>query len=159
LHEPGAGDSRDEAAGQPDHVVFLEGVSLDRTDQGRTPRFLPGEPPTDTDIADVVQQISQCVLRTLRQIGYLEAGIDAAVATGYDILVDDEPEFTRTMAAAVQQRIIFGERAGQKFQRIRSGFGTEGEQQRSCRCRASIWCALAGVWRRTAAPPQACVRG
>jgi len=64
------------------HVVFLEGVSLDRTAQGRTPRFLPGEPPTDTDSAAVVQTISRRVIRTLRQLGYLEAGLDAAVATG-----------------------------------------------------------------------------
>jgi hypothetical protein len=64
------------------HFVFLEGVYLDRADQGRTPRFLTGEPPTDTDIAAVVQKISRRVIRKLRQLGYLEAGIDAAVATG-----------------------------------------------------------------------------
>src|SRR5215510_9088746 len=75
------------------HVVFLEGVYLDRTDQGRTPRFLPGEPPTDTDIADVVQKISRRIIRKLRQLGYVEASLDAAVATGYDPLVDDAPEF------------------------------------------------------------------
>src|SRR5881296_247428 len=94
------------------HVVCLEGVYLDRTDQGRTPRFLTGEPPTDTDIADVVQKISRRVIRTLRQLGYLEAGIDAAVATGYDPLLDHAPELARTMAASVQQRHAFGERAG-----------------------------------------------
>jgi hypothetical protein len=109
------------------HVVFLEGVYLDRTAQGRTPRFLPGEPPTDTDIADVVQKISRRVIRKLRQLGYLEAGLDAAVATGYDPLVDDAPELARTMAASVQQRIAFGERAGQQVRRIGSGFGAEGE--------------------------------
>ncbi len=110
------------------HVVFLEGVYLDRAAQGRTPRFLTGEPPTDTDIADVVQKISRRVIRKLRQLGYLEAGIDAAVATGYDPLVDDAPELARTMAASVQQRIAFGERAGQKVRRIGAGFGAEGEQ-------------------------------
>src|SRR5881296_3090539 len=39
------------------HVVFLEGVYLDRPDQGRKPRFLAVEPPIDTDIADVIQKI------------------------------------------------------------------------------------------------------
>src|SRR5262245_33825250 len=68
------------------HVVFLEGVYLDRTDQGRKPRFLEVEPPTDTDIADVIQKISHRVIRTLRHLGYLEAGLDAAVATGFDPL-------------------------------------------------------------------------
>src|SRR5499433_2103768 len=73
------------------HVVFLEGVYLDRTDQGRKPRFLAVTPPTDTDIADVVPKISHRVIRKLRQLGYLEAGGDAAVATGYDPLVEDAP--------------------------------------------------------------------
>src|SRR4030095_2127304 len=112
------------------YVVFLEGVYLDRTAQGRTPRFLPSEPPTDTDIADVVQKISRRVIRKLRHLGYLEAGIDAAVATGYDPLVDDAPELARTLAASVQQRIAFGERAGQQVRRIGAGFGAEGEAPR-----------------------------
>src|SRR2546421_9563564 len=38
------------------HLLFLEGVLLDRTDQGLKPRFEPGAPPTVTDIAAVVQQ-------------------------------------------------------------------------------------------------------
>ena len=41
--------------------------------------------------------------------------------------MDDEPELARTMAASVQQRIAFGERAGQKVRRIGSGLGHEGE--------------------------------
>jgi hypothetical protein len=76
----------------------------------------------------VVQKISRRVIRTLRQLGYLEAGIDAAMATGYDPLRDDAPELARTMAASVQQRIAFGERAGQQVRRIGAGFGAEGEQ-------------------------------
>ena len=57
----------------------------------------------------------------------MEAGIIAAVATGYDALVDDAPELARTMAASVQQRIACGEQAGQQVRRIGSGFGREGE--------------------------------
>ena len=109
------------------HCVFLEGVYLDRTDQGLKPRFVTGEPPTDADIAAVVQKISLGGHPQLRQLGYLEAGLDAAVATGYDPLRDDAPELARTMAASVQQRIAFGERAGQQVRRIGSGFGDEGE--------------------------------
>jgi hypothetical protein len=67
------------------------------------------------------------VIRTLRHLGYLEAGLDATVATGFDPLVDDEPELARTLAASVQQRIACGERAGQKVRRIGAGFGHEGE--------------------------------
>jgi hypothetical protein len=112
------------------HLLFLEGVFLDRSDQGRPPRFLPGEPPTDTDIAAVVQKISRRVIRLLRRLGYLEAGLEPPVATGYDPLRDTAPELARTMAASVQQRIAFGERAGQHVRRIGSGFGSEGEAPR-----------------------------
>src|SRR2546427_1395720 len=109
------------------HVVFLEGVYLDRTEAGLKPRFVKVEPPTDADIADVVQKISRRVIRTLRRLGYLEAGIDAAVATGYDPLMDDEPVLAHTLAASVQQRVAFGERAGQQVRRIGSDFGYEEE--------------------------------
>jgi hypothetical protein len=110
------------------HVLFLEGVYVDRSDKGLKPRFVKVEPPGDADIAAVVEKISHRVIRKLRHPGYLEAGLDAAVATGYDPLGDDEPELARTMAASVQQRIAFGERASQKVRRIGSGFGYEGER-------------------------------
>src|SRR5207248_6741389 len=89
-----------------------------------------GEPPTDTDIAAVVQKISRRVIRTLRRLGYLEAGMESPVATGYDPLRDTAPELARTIAASVQQRIAFGERAGQHVRRIGAGFGSEGEAPR-----------------------------
>jgi hypothetical protein len=59
--------------------------------------------------------------------------MDIPVATGYDPLLDNEPELARTMVAldqvqgrlSVTQRIALGERAGQKVRRIGSGFGSE----------------------------------
>ena len=60
-------------------------------------------------------------------LGYLEAGLDAPVATGYDPLRDDAPELAQTLAASVQQRIAFGDRPGQQVRRIGSGFGDAGE--------------------------------
>jgi len=109
------------------HVIFLEGVYLDRTDQCLKPRFVTAEPPSDADIAAGVQKISRRVIRTLRRLGYLEAGTDDVVATGHDPLRDDAPELAQTLAASVQQRLAFGERAGQRVRRIGSGFGVEGE--------------------------------
>ena len=72
-------------------------------------------------------KISQRVIRKLRKLGYLEPDPDATVTTGYDPLVDDEPELARTLSASVQQRIACGERAGQRVRRIGSGFGYEGD--------------------------------
>jgi len=112
------------------HVICLEGVYLDRTAAGHKPRFVMAEPPTDNDIAAVIQKISRRVIRTLRRLGYLEAGLEPPVATGYDPLRDTAPELARTMAASVQQRIASGERAGQPVRRIGAGFGSEGEAPR-----------------------------
>ncbi len=94
---------------------------MDRAEQGLKPRFVKLEPPTDNDIAEVVGKISQRVIRKLRQLGYLEAGIEAPIATGYDPLADDEPDLARSMAASVQQHITFGERAGQQVRRTGLG--------------------------------------
>ena len=79
---------------------------------GGAPSLLSVSASSDADIAAVLQKISRRVIRTLRQRGYLETGIDA-VATGSDLLRADEPKLARTMAASVTQRIAFGERAGQ----------------------------------------------
>src|SRR5215472_8536840 len=43
------------------HCIFLEGVYLDRTDQGLKPRFLTVDPPSDAAVAAVVQKISHRV--------------------------------------------------------------------------------------------------
>ena len=61
------------------------------------------------------------------QLGYLEAGLDAPAATGYDPLRDDAPELAQTLATSVQQRLACGEWAGQQVRRIGSGFGDVGE--------------------------------
>ena len=41
------------------HAVFLEGVYLDRRDQGLKPRFVKAAPPSDADIARVLQKINR----------------------------------------------------------------------------------------------------
>jgi hypothetical protein len=110
------------------HLIVLDGVYRNRSAQGLKPKFVKIAPPSDADIAAVVTKISQKVIRKLRKLGYLEPDLDATIATGYDPLVEDEPELARTLSASVQQRIAFGERAGQKVRRIGSGFGSEGER-------------------------------
>ena len=90
--------------------------------------FAPRKPPTDAEIAAVLDKISQRVIRALRKLGYLEADTEDVVPTGYDPASDEDPELACTLAASVQQRIAFGERAGQQGRRIGSGFGYEGER-------------------------------
>jgi hypothetical protein len=126
------------------HVIVIEGVFVDRTAQGLKPRFVKVEPPSDADVAEGVQKISRRVIRKRRRLRYLEAGIDAAVATGYDPLLDNEPELAHAMAALVKQRIAFGERAGVKVRRIGSGFGCEGERPELTgpRCASVHGCSL-----------------
>ena len=95
-------------------------------------------------MAAVVQKISHRVLRKLRQLGYLEARGDAPMATGYDPLGDDAPELARTMAASVQQRIAWGERAGQRVRRIGASFGSvdEGPTLTGPHCARAQWFSL-----------------
>src|SRR6266566_2626082 len=50
------------------HILFLEGVYLDRTEACRKPRFVTGEPPSDADVAAIVQTISHRVIRKLRSL-------------------------------------------------------------------------------------------
>jgi hypothetical protein len=57
--------------------------------------------PANADIATVVQTISHRVIRKLRQLGHLEMGLDAAVATGYGPLGDNASELARIIAASV----------------------------------------------------------
>ncbi len=54
-------------------------------------------------------------------------GTQDVVPPGDDPASDEDPELARTPWASVQQRIAFGERAGQKVRRIGSGFGSEGQ--------------------------------
>ena len=53
----------------------------------------------------MIHKISHQVIRALRRLEYLEAGIDSAVPIGHDSLRDDAPEPARPLAASMQQRI------------------------------------------------------
>ena len=65
------------------HSLFLRVSMRTARPRGSSHVFEP-EPPTDADIAAVVQKISQRVIRQLRNRGYLEAGMKDVVPTGYD---------------------------------------------------------------------------
>lgn len=58
--------------------------------ESRTRSHARVEPPRDADMAAGVRTISRRAIRTVRHLGYLEGGIDDAVATGDAPLMDDE---------------------------------------------------------------------
>jgi hypothetical protein len=108
-------------------VLFLAGVSGARADKRLTPRCVTVAPPTDADLAALIHTSSQRVLRPWRQLGDLEAGLAATVATG-DAPLRDAPALARTWAAAGQPRLACGERAGQQGRRLGAGLGSCGER-------------------------------
>ncbi len=74
---------------------------------------------------------------------YTRQTIYAAVATGYDPLLDNDPELACTPWASVKQRIALGERAGEKVCRIGSGFGSEEEHPELT---GFHWARTKGFW-------------
>ncbi len=85
-------------------MVFLEGVYEDRTAQGLPPRFRPQEPPTDAEIAAVLQKISQRVIRQLRTWGYLEAGTQDVVPMDKNSKRPFEPRAAACLAGDLRRR-------------------------------------------------------
>lgn len=69
------------------------------------------------------------------------------MATGYDLLLDTEPELARTMTPSVTQRIAYGEQAGQDVQRIGSGSGYARERPEltGSRCASVCFCKAEDV--------------
>jgi hypothetical protein len=67
----------------------------------------------------------------LLRLGYLEAGVDGTVPTGHDPLRNDAPELARPLAASVQQRIAFGERAGSRSGALAPALVLRARRQRS----------------------------
>jgi hypothetical protein len=49
----------------PHHLLSLNGVYVDRPGQGLKPRCIKIEPPTDADIAQIVQTTGRRVIRKL----------------------------------------------------------------------------------------------
>ena len=108
-------------------MIFLEGVCVDRTAQGLTPRCVQAAPPAAAEVAEGFDTIRQRLIRHGRQRGSREADSEDVVRTGDAPARDEAPALARTRAASVQQRLAFGERAGQRGRRMGSGVGNAGE--------------------------------
>ncbi len=123
------------------HILALDGVYLDRSDQGLTPRFTPIKGPLDGEVEAVVARIAKKTIKKLRKLTYLDDATEEPIATGQDPLFEEEPEHSKAMAASVKSRIAFGPRRGQKVRTIRHlihrAFGYEEDEPKTTKPRCS----------------------
>jgi hypothetical protein len=87
------------------------------------PRFVASQPPTDQEVCDVVEKIATKTIKFLRKKGYLQEEGEEVLRPDLDQLFQDHPGMTEAMAASMQSKIAFGERAGEKVRRVGSGLG------------------------------------
>lgn len=76
-----------------------------------------GVSPTDQEVCDVVEKIATKTIKLLRKKGYLQEEGEAVVRPDLDQLFQDHPGMTEAMAASIQSKIAFSERAGEKVRR------------------------------------------
>jgi hypothetical protein len=105
------------------HLVALEGVYVEPQTEEAIARFVAFEPPTDQEVCDVVEKIATKTIQFLRKKGYLQEEGEEVLRPDLDQLFQDHPGMTEAMAASIQSKIAFGERAGQKVRRVGSGLG------------------------------------
>jgi hypothetical protein len=105
------------------HLVALEGVYAQPHTEQAIPKFIAFEPPTDQEVCDVVEKIATKTIKFLRKKGYLQEEGEEVLRPDLDQLFQDHPGMTEAMAASIQSKIAFGERAGEKVRRVGSGLG------------------------------------
>lgn len=109
------------------HLVALEGVYTQPHTEDAIPRFVAFEPPTDQEVCEVIEKIATKTIKFLRKKSYLREEGEEVLRPDLDPLFQDHPGMTEAMAASIQSKIAFGERAGGKVRRVGSGFGYEEE--------------------------------
>jgi hypothetical protein len=93
-------------------MLFLEGGYYE-TSQG--PKFWWIDPPSDSEIQALVAVLAARVIRFLRNKGYFQDDIDAAVP---DEDMSQDELLPELQAASVQSRIALGERKGKPVRRL-----------------------------------------
>ena len=105
------------------HLLQIEGVyELKKT---ATAKFKKRKAPSGHDIKNLVMVIREKLIKHLRRSGYLKD--TSSDDNEKDPLFEKEPTYAGLMSASVRQRILLGERQGQRVRFIGSGFGYEGD--------------------------------
>jgi hypothetical protein len=95
------------------HTLVLDGV-FQRDSEGRL-RFHPSMPPTDLEVAGLLETIRSRILRLLRRRGLIGEDIDPEAQ---DSFTSDSPVLAGLSSAAVQGRVALGSRAGRRIRRL-----------------------------------------
>ena len=108
------------------HLLQIEGVyELKKT---ATAKFKKRKAPSGHDIKNLVMVIREKIIKHLRRSGYLKD--TSSDDNEKDPLFEKEPTYAGLMSASVRQRILLGERQGQRVRFIGSGFGYEGDSSK-----------------------------
>lgn len=100
------------------HVLALDGVYV-ATTKHAPPRFISVAAPSHKDLQKTLNGLVVTVITQLCAWGYLVRDSDQQfLLTGLDPLFADEPWQAQALAAAVQGRIAFGPRAGEKIREL-----------------------------------------
>jgi len=106
------------------HILTTDGVFAPPTTASAKPRFEQLPPPTDDDIAELVDRIAKQAIKHLRKVGLLsEDGEEVALPVQDQALFDEHDAHVPAVRASVLGKIAFGPRAGLSVRRVGNGFG------------------------------------
>jgi hypothetical protein len=108
------------------HSLVLDGV-FSRPTPGAAPVFHPLPPPTDEEIAQILEQIHERVTRLLRRCGRLPEDPSPT-----DPVAEQMPLLAGYAAASIQEAIATGSRAGQPVRRLRTAAAVVDEAKLRC---------------------------
>jgi len=102
------------------HVLMCDGVYSMVKER---PKFHNIEPITDEQVAALISNISQSVMRHLKRKGYLDPEGEVVENPAIDELYGDHETLSMATTASIAGKIAFGPNAGKYVTKIGSGFG------------------------------------
>ncbi len=102
------------------HIICADGVW---TTVDEKPRFRKLEPISDDEVADLVEAISQRVIRHLQKKGHLNENSEVVENPLGDDIFRENVAVSQATASSIAGKIAFGPNAGKYVTRIGSGFG------------------------------------
>jgi len=98
------------------HMLFMDGVFY-TPPESENPTFHTLDPPSDEEIRELVSVLAERITRHLKRKGYLNER-NAMSGEGPDPLAKQSPLLAACVAASVQNKTAFGDRAGQYVRKL-----------------------------------------